>query len=258
MFGRSKYRVLFAFWARPVLPFAAQFVILAPLILAADPGRAAASYLFALPWLLPLMAVVNLPLFAGAFRAFRMDLATKRNHALEHATILQLERRSGKRFSGRATSSGFRISGPASHDEVRAAFDEVSRSVRAGAPLLYISPRCGSNIVTALGMALGLLLSLAIGSVILQPSLSDRVVGLVIVLAVFVALRRGLGNAIQRRFFMAVDFTDVSLRSVAALREASWIGARYRLWRHVFALASERPRMPLQLTSGVGGPRPSR
>jgi hypothetical protein len=63
-------------------------------------------------------------------------------------------------------------------------------------------------------MALGLLLSLAIGSVILQPSLSDRVVGLVIVLAVFVALRRGLGNAIQRRFFMAVDFTDVSLRSV--------------------------------------------
>jgi hypothetical protein len=214
LFGYSKYRVLFAFWRRPVLPFAVQFVILGPLILADQPDRAAAGYVFALPWLLPVMAVVNLPLFAGALRAFRMDLATKRNHALEHATILQLERRSGKRFSGRATARGFRISGPASHDEVRAAFDDVSSSVRAGVPLVYVSPRCGSNIVTALGLALGLLLAVAVGGVILRPSLPARVVGLVVVLTVFLALRHGLGNAIQRRFFMAVDFTDVSLRRV--------------------------------------------
>ena len=147
-----------------------------------------------------------------------MDVATKRNHALEHATILDLEHRSGKRFSGRATAKGFRVCGPASPEEVRVAFEGVCRKVREGQTLSYVSPRCGSNVVTALGMALGLLLVVALGTVILQPSLALRLVALATVLVVFLGLRQGIGNAIQRRYFMAVDFTDVSPRSIRGAR----------------------------------------
>lgn len=214
MFGHRKYRLVLAFFGRPVLPFAVEFVVLAPLVLAVEPGRAAAGYVFALPWLIVLFGIVNLPFFSSMFRSFHLDVATKRNHALEHATIHVLEAGSTKRFSGRASHNGFRVCGPASPKEVRAAFEKVRRSLRDGERLTYVSARCGSNVVTALGLAIGLLLTVVTMSVLLQPPFAVRAGSLLAVVLVFVGLRHGIGNAIQRRFFMAVDFDDVSARDV--------------------------------------------
>ena len=50
--------------------------MLAPLILAPEPRRVAAGYLFFLPWLLPVFALLSLPFVFAAFRAFRLDVAT--------------------------------------------------------------------------------------------------------------------------------------------------------------------------------------
>lgn len=191
-----------------------QLIILIPLILAADVRSTAALYVFALPWLLPLFGILNLPYLVNAFRAFRMDLVTRRNHALEHATILYLEANCGRRFSGRAERNGFRVAGHASAKEIKAAFDLVRRAVQSGEQLTYVSPRCGSNIVTALGLGMGLLLVVALGSVLLRPPLSVRAGTLTAVVLLFVGLRHGIGNAIQRRYFMAVDFAEISLRDV--------------------------------------------
>jgi hypothetical protein len=80
----------------------------------------------------------------GAFRAFRMDVATRRNHALEHATILFLEQRCGRRFAGRSSWNGFHVIGQAPAKEIRAAFDRVRHVVQSGQRLSYISTRCGS------------------------------------------------------------------------------------------------------------------
>jgi hypothetical protein len=41
-----------------------------------------------------------------------------------------------------------------------------------------------------------------------------RATVLAAVVGLFAGLRHALGNAIQRRFFMAVDFADVSLRDL--------------------------------------------
>jgi len=202
------------FFGRPLLPFLIQLSVLAPLILAPEPRRVAAGYLFFLPWLVPLFALLSLPFVFAAFRAFRLDLATRRNHALEHATILELEARSGRRLTGRSSPTGFRVSGHASIDDVRRAFNRVSRTLRAGEPLVYISPRCGSNIVTAIGTGVVLLLALVGWSVAFQPSWTLRAAALAAVVGLFAALRRAVGNAMQRRFFTAVDFVDVSLRDV--------------------------------------------
>jgi hypothetical protein len=187
---------------------------LAPFILAPEPRRVAVGYLFFLPWLFPVFAVSSLPFVFAAFRAFRLDVATRRNHALEHATILELEARSGRRLTGRSSRTGFRVSGHVSIDDVRRAFNRVSVTLRAGEPLVYISPRCGSNIVTAIGTGVVLLLALVGWSVAFQPSWTLRTSVLAAVVGLFAALRHALGNAIQRRFFMAVDFADVSLRDL--------------------------------------------
>ena len=219
MFRSSKYKWVWWFFRRPVLPFALQLVILMPLILAAQPGQVAAIYVFMLPWLLPLLGILNLPFVVGAFRAFRMDPATRRNHVLEHATILHLEASSGRRFSGRAARNGFRICGQASVKEIRAAFERVRSVVQAGEQLSYVSPRCGSNMVTALGLAMALLLLLALGSLVLQPPVFVRAGALTMVVLLFVGLRHGIGNIIQRRFFMAVDFAEVSLKDVRTARQ---------------------------------------
>ena len=202
------------FYGRPLLPFFVQLGVLAPLILAPEPRRAAAGYLFFLPWLFPVFAVLSLPFVFAAFRVFRLDVATRRNHALEHATILELEARSGRRLAGQSGRTGFRVSGHVSIDEVRRAFNRVSRTLRAGEPLVYISPRCGSNVVTAIGAGVVLLLALVGWSVAFQPTWTLRAAVLAAIVGLYAGLRRALGNAIQRRFFMAVDFADVSLRDL--------------------------------------------
>jgi hypothetical protein len=219
VFRSTKYKWAWSFFRRPILPFGFQLVVLMPLILADHAGQAAGLYVFALPWLLPLFGILNLPYVVGAFRAFRLDPATKRNHALEHATILHLEASFGRRFSGRAARNGFRISGHASIKEIKAAFGRVRTVVDAGEQLSYISPRCGSNIVTALGFGMGLVLLVAVVSVLLRPPLVVRAAALTAIVLLFVGLRHGIGNFIQRRCFMAVDFAEVSLRDVRTARQ---------------------------------------
>jgi hypothetical protein len=256
LFRGGKQKLFRWFFGQPILPFALQLVVLMPLILAANPGQLAGGYLFALPWLLPIFGVLNLPFVVGAFRSFRLDTATKRNHALEHATILHLEESTRRQFSGRASANGFRISGHASLSDIRAAFERVRRTVRSGEPLRYISPRCGSNTVTALGFAIVLLSLVALASVLLHPPLFVRAGALTAVVLAFVGLRHGIGNAIQRRFFMAVDFAEVSLRDVRSVPQRALDRGPAHF---VETIVRPQSTMPLDRsqkpTSGVSAPR---
>jgi hypothetical protein len=206
------------FFYRPVLPFVVEFVVLAPLVLVDDPSSGAGGYLFLLPWILLLFAIVNLPLIVVAFRTFKLERSTRRNHALEHATIHYLEANVGRRLSGRASRNGFKIFGHVSVEEIRAAFEQVRRIVRDGGQLPYISRRCGSNVVTARGLSLLLLLGVALGSVSLEPPLAVRATALAVVVLFFFGMRHGMGNWIQRRFFMMVDFDDISVRAIREVR----------------------------------------
>ena len=90
----------------------------------------------------------------------------------------------------------------------------MRRAVRAGDRLPYISRRCGSNVVSSLGLALVLLLAVALISFLAKPPLIVRASALAFVVVFFVSMRHGIGNWIQGRFFMATDFQEVSLRDV--------------------------------------------
>jgi hypothetical protein len=215
---RRKNRTLYRFFMRPVLPFALEFLLLAPLALGVDTPEITPLYLFLSPWLLFLLAILNLPLVAQVFQLFRMDTRVRRNHALEHATIHFLWAAGRKRIGGRATADGFRVSGEASPAEIRRAFDQVRDLIRARRRLPHVSRHCGSNRVTALGVGILMLFVVVIVSLVLRPALWICALALVGVVLAFVLLRHAAGNLIQARFFMATDFADASIRSIAKLK----------------------------------------
>src|SRR5262245_17040877 len=173
------------------MPFVVEFVLVAPLVLAVDPGSSIGGIVFFLPWLLVLLGVVNLPFVAAAFRAFHVDRETCRNHVLEHATIHFLEASGKRRLAGRAARDGFRVCGHSSPQEIKKAFNQVRRLVHDREHLPYVSRRCGSNVVSALGLALLLLVSVALFSLLVQPPLIVRAAALAAVAVFFIAMRHG-------------------------------------------------------------------
>jgi hypothetical protein len=80
---------------------------------------------------------------------------TRRNHALEHATIHILNHRyPAARLIGWSTPRGFYVYGDVPTSAVRAAADEALRRLAQGESHLAIHPRCGTNLVTA-GLLVG-------------------------------------------------------------------------------------------------------
>jgi hypothetical protein len=215
---REKARAVRWFFGHSTLPFAIEFVLVAPLVLGMHAPGMEPLYLVVGPWVLVAVALLNLPFVAAANRAFRMDRATRRNHALEHATIyyLRLERR--QRISGQASPRGFRVCGDLSASQIRGAFEKVRQRVRNGSPIPHISRRCGSNRVTAMGLALMFLFSVTLLVLLIRPPLVARAAALAAAILLFVALRHRVGDWIQARFFMATDFDDARIRDIRRVK----------------------------------------
>jgi len=74
---------------------------------------------------------------------------TRRNHALEHATIHMLSRKHRRlRVAGRASDGGFVLIGEVPTDQVEAAVDEALKRMKRGERGLAVHPNCGTNLVT--------------------------------------------------------------------------------------------------------------
>ena len=77
-------------------------------------------------------------------------LHTRRNHAIEHATIHLLSARlPGVRMAGRSTPRGFYIYGNVPTDLLEQAVREAIARLRRGEYRLALHPHCGTNLVTA-------------------------------------------------------------------------------------------------------------
>src|SRR6266496_2866299 len=78
-------------------------------------------------------------------------LATRRNHALEHATLHVLARKyDDKNLAGHSNPTGFFLFGDLATDDIRAAINEASARLRAGERELAIHPGCGTNMATSM------------------------------------------------------------------------------------------------------------
>ncbi|HCI81131.1 MAG TPA: hypothetical protein DHW02_15750 [Ktedonobacter sp.] len=94
----------------------------------------------------PVAAVAQQMLLGGAVR---------QNHALEHATIVLLEKKHDIHLSGVSTAVGFFIFGEAPTDDIIPTAQEALNLLRTTQPELAINPRCGTNLAVS-GVLTGL------------------------------------------------------------------------------------------------------
>lgn len=94
----------------------------------------------------PVVAVAQQMLLGGAVR---------QNHALEHATIVLLEKKHDVRLSGVSTALGFFIFGEVPTESIMPTAQEALHLLRTTQPELAINPRCGTNLAVS-GVLTGL------------------------------------------------------------------------------------------------------
>jgi Domain of unknown function (DUF6391) len=180
----------------------------APLLLVLFVAFFVVVFLFLLPILFSLQAVGSLFVYPRQLRAIFGNKILRRNHALEHATIVvMMEREPGRRLNGFSTDDGFFVQGVRSISEVESAAREAMRRLQSGEKRLAIHRNCGTTIVAAnllaaifflvtLGLVLyldvGILYLMILGSVVLAFALR---IPLSLLLQRFVTTDSDLKNA---------------------------------------------------------------
>ncbi len=108
------------------------------------------AFLLLLPILYSLRAVGSLFVYPRQLKNMFGNRILRRNHALEHATIVvMMERESARRFNGFSDESGFLVQGIRSPEEVDSAAREAARRLKSGEKKLAVHRNCGTTIVAA-------------------------------------------------------------------------------------------------------------
>ncbi len=125
----------------------------------------AIGFLLVLPILFSLQAVASLFIYPRQMTTMFGNRILRRNHALEHATIVvMMEREPGRRLSGFSTEDGFFVQGVRSIEEVESAAKEALGRLRDGEKRLAIHRNCGTTVVSVnLLTAVFFLASLGLG-----------------------------------------------------------------------------------------------
>lgn len=150
---------------------------------------------------------------------FPTYLATRRNHALEHATIHVLARKySDKNLAGHSNPTGFFLFGDISTEDIRSAIDEAMTRLRAGERDLAIHPGCGTNLATSM------VLPMTLASVPFQGTRSNRrfvMLPVAVMLAVCgYVLSKPLGPWLQRNVTTEADLGNLQVKEIIPVRKA--------------------------------------
>jgi hypothetical protein len=141
---------------------------------------------------------------------------TRRNHALEHATLHVLAARyPGIPLAGHSNPSGFFILGKVTSDEVQSAVSEALRRLRAGESELAIHPGCGTNLATSASIAGTLAWVVLRGAKSPWGRLARLPIAIGLAL-VGVAVSRPLGPAIQQKITTDAHMGGLQLAEVRA------------------------------------------
>ena len=126
---------------------------------------------------------------------------TRRNHALEHATLRVLtERNQNRMLAGYSDPGGFWIAGNVDTEELAACAQEALQRLNSGEHELAIHPNCGTNFATS-----GVLAGLAAGVTMLGLGTGlknklDRLPLVISVVTLALVISQPLGPRVQRRF----------------------------------------------------------
>lgn len=159
--------------------------------------------------------------FAQPVLDFPMIRRTRRNHALEHATIHLLTGRLNKaRLSGRSNDAGFIIVGDVPTDAVEKAVHDALERLKNGERNLALHPNCGTNLVTT-----GFLTTLSglAGLRTNGKSISvDRISWTMVLMMLAVLVAQPLGMNLQKHITTEGDPGDLEFVQVTR-REVHWL-----------------------------------
>ena|SRR5687768_7951513 len=148
-------------------------------------------------------------------------LATRRNHALEHATLKILEGKyKYKNLAGHSDRTGFFLFGDITLDHMRHAIDEAMSRLRAGDSDLAIHPGCGTNVVTSR------LLPATFAFVTMQRARSNAWRFLLIPFAIGFALfgyllSKPLGPWLQRNITTEADLGNMQVTEIVPVQKGA-------------------------------------
>ena len=146
-------------------------------------------------------------------------LATRRNHALEHASLKILARKyDDKNLGGHSNPTGFFLFGDLALDDIRNAIDEAIRRLHAGESDLAIHPGCGTNAATSV------LLPATFAFLPMQRARSNLwrflLIPFALGLAVFgFLLSKPLGPWLQRNVTTEADLGDLQVKEIIPVRK---------------------------------------
>jgi uncharacterized protein DUF6391 len=166
-------------------------------------------FLFVLPILFSLQAVGSLFVYPRQLKAVLGNRTLRRNHALEHATIVvMMEKAPGRKLNGFSTDEGFFVQGVRSTQEVESAAREALRRLRGGEKGLAIHRNCGTTIVASNLLAAAFFLgSLGLGLYMDWPLYLLILVSIVLAFA----LRVPLSLLLQRFVTTDADLTNAEV-----------------------------------------------
>jgi hypothetical protein len=146
-------------------------------------------------------------------------LATRRNHALEHASLHILARKyKDQNMGGHSNPTGFFLFGDMSMDDIRSAINEAMTRLRAGESGLAIHPGCGTN------LAASTLVPAAFAWAPFQGARSLRwrllLIPVALMFAVFgYLLSKPLGPWLQRNVTTEADLGNMQVMDIVSVRK---------------------------------------
>ena len=146
-------------------------------------------------------------------------LATRRNHALEHATLKILARNyDDKNLAGHSNPTGFFIFGDVETDDLHNAIQEAMTRLYAGEHELAIHPGCGTNLATSM------ILPATFMFAPLQGARSRRAQFLLLPVALLLGafgflLSKPLGPWLQRNITTQADLGNLQLTEILRTRK---------------------------------------
>ena len=157
---------------------------------------------------------------------FGLVRSTRRNHALEHATIHLLSvALPGKSLAGRSTPFGFYLYGDVTTDNLTtAAYDALNR-LRRGESRLAIHPGCGTNFLTS-GTFAGLAAfgALSVGD---QKNRLSRLPDVLIATTVALMVAQPVGPQLQQKVTTLADMGDLAIMTIRKLGTHSSVTTHY-------------------------------
>ena len=145
-------------------------------------------------------------------------LATRRNHALEHATLHILARKyKDENLAGHSNPTGFFLFGDIAMDDIRNAINEAMNRLRTGESGLAIHPGCGTNLATSM------ILPATFAWIPFQGVRSSRwrllLIPIALTFAIFGYLfSKPLGPGLQRNITTEADLGNMQVMEIIPVR----------------------------------------